>query len=145
MPGRRTACPVETQTRKLPVTALKRYPVIRADFRKLPGGSVCSQVEAEFISWYTCSSERKTLVWKQIMHAWLIELHTLPWTHKDKKKGFVSSTCSFKADLIHICPIKLIYNLDIYISFFPSHSFLSLQCWGGCGELIKQTHLLLVC
>lgn len=47
-------------------------------------------MEAEFISWYTCSAERKTLVWKQIMHAWLIELHTLLWTHKDKggKKRF---------------------------------------------------------
>lgn len=32
------ACPVETHSRKLPVTALKWYPAIRADFRKWLGG-----------------------------------------------------------------------------------------------------------
>lgn len=114
MSGRRT-CPVETQTRKLPVTALKWYPVIRADFRKLLGGSVCSQVEAEFISWYTCSSERKTLVWKQIMHAWLIEL-CLELTRTKKKKRFRQFHVFFQSrpDSHLYSQIHTVYTVWIY-------------------------------
>lgn len=124
-------CPVETHSRKLPVTGLKWYPVIRADFRKLGGGghSVCSQGEAEFISWYTCSSERKTLLSNQIMHAWLIELHTLPWTHVNEKKGL---QCSFKAGLIFVYQKK-----PKYISHF------SKICYFTC--CLKRKNNLVWC
>lgn len=45
------------------------------------------------------------------MHAWLIELHTLPWTHVNEKKGL---QCSFKAGLIFVYQ----KNTKIYFTFF---------------------------
>lgn len=73
---------VETQTRKSAVTVLKPYPEIRADFRKLPRSRVRSQVGSKFapISVYLFSVQKQTPASAEIMHAWLIEPHTLRWT-----------------------------------------------------------------
>lgn len=85
-----------------------------------------------FISWYTCSSERKAVAWKKIMHAWLIELHTLPATCKDTEEKRFRQFYTFYHP-IHICPIKVYTNkLPRAVSVQPALGWWPLQVSWFC-------------